>query len=74
MHLDFLFQFALEASPKDFPLTRFEAISYRGNRTNVIRHRETDEFFIDKLGIRNFIKVVVKVCSRLNSDGSSGWT
>ncbi len=67
MHLDLLLQFTFETSPKDFPLTRFETVSYRGNGANIIRHRETDAFFIDKFRVRDFFEIVIKESPRLGS-------
>lgn len=64
-HLDFLFQFTLETRPEDLALTGFQTISNGRDRTDIIRHRKTDELLVDEFGVRNFIEVMIKICSRL---------
>lgn len=36
VYLDFALQLALEATPDDFPLSRFETIGYRWNRSHIV--------------------------------------
>jgi hypothetical protein len=46
-------------------LTGLETVAYRRNGTNVVRHREKDKFFIDEVGERDFIGVMVEIGTRL---------
>jgi hypothetical protein len=52
-------------------LTRFEAIGSGRNGTDVIRHRETNEFFVDEFGVWDFLKVMVQKGTRLDVKHSS---
>ena len=48
-NLDLALELPLEAAPDHLPLTRLETIGHRRNRPHVIRVREQDQLFIDKL-------------------------
>ena len=64
-YLDLLLQFALEARPDNFPLTGLEAVSNGWDRANVISHGKKNEFLVDEIGVRNLVRVVIEVRSRL---------
>ena len=64
-NLDFLLEFTLEATPNNLPLARLQTIHYGRDRTNNIRHGEKNQLFVDEIGIRNLIHVMVEIGSRL---------
>ena len=64
-NLDLSLQFALEATPDDFSLTRFQSIHHRRYWTDVVSHREQDQLLVNKLRIRNFFQTMIQVCSML---------
>ena len=64
-YLDLLLEFLLEAPPDDLPLTGFKAITNGWDGTNVVRHREQDEFLVDKIGVRDLVCIMVKIGSGL---------
>lgn len=68
-YLDFLLEFPLEAAPDDFPLTRLQTITHGRDGTNIVRHREKDELLVDKIRVRDLIRIVVEVGSRLRVFG-----
>jgi hypothetical protein len=70
LNLDFFLQFSLEAPPDNFSLTRFEAVRHRRDRADVVGHREKDKLPVDKIGIRNLIRVVVEIRVRLHIFGA----
>ena len=48
-------------------MTRFQAVDDGRNGTDIISHREEDEFLIDELGIGDLVRVVIKVGAGLDS-------
>jgi hypothetical protein len=65
-HLDLILQLALEATEEDFALARFQTINHRRNGTNVVSHREENEFAINKVIIGYFIQSMINKCARLD--------
>ena len=64
-HFDFLLEFPFETTPDNLPLTGLETIAYGRDRTNVVCNREKDEFFVDEIGERYLIRIVIEIGSRL---------
>lgn len=64
-YLDFFLEFPFETTPDDLPLTGLETVTYGWDGTDVVRNREKDEFLIDEIRVRDFIRVVVEIGTRL---------
>lgn len=64
-YFDFLLEFPFEATPDNLPLTGLETVTYGRDGTNVVRDREKDELLVDEVGVRDLIRVVVEIGSRL---------
>jgi len=67
LYLDFFLQLSFEARPDNLSLTRFEAVRHRRDGADVVGHREKDKLPVDKIGIRNLIRVVVEIRARLHT-------
>ena len=64
-YLDFAFEVSFKAAIYDFSLTRFEAIDYRWDGSDVICHTVQDEFFVDKVGNGDLVDGMIEVKTRL---------
>jgi hypothetical protein len=64
-YLDFLLEFPLETTPDDLPLTGLETVTYGRDGTNIVRNREKDELLVDEIGVRDLIRIVIEIGSRL---------
>jgi hypothetical protein len=65
-HLDLGLDLLEVATEDDLPLTRLETINDGRNRSDVVSHREEDEFLVDEVGVGDQVDRLVKECSRLN--------
>ena len=70
-NLDFFLDLALEATPDDFPLSGFEAISDTWDGTNVVSHGEKNQLFVDEIGERNLSQTMVQEGTRLEQSVST---
>ena len=64
-YLDLLLEFLLEATPNNLPLAGFKTVTNGRDGTNVVRHREQDEFLVDEIGVRDLVRIVVEIGSGL---------
>lgn len=70
-HLDLLDEVLLERGKDDLSLTGLETICHGGNGTDVVGHREQDQFLVDKVLDRDLVDVVVQVGTGLMIPSSS---
>lgn len=63
--LGFRLQVSLEAAEHDLALTWLEAINNRRDGSNVVGHREQNEFLVDEVSNGNLAGIVVEVSARL---------
>jgi hypothetical protein len=63
--LDLLDDSFLETTKENLSLTWLEPVCARGYGSDIVRHREEDKLFVDKVGNGDGGDVVVEVCSRL---------
>lgn len=68
MYLDFGPHLTPETTPDDLPLTRLQPIRDRRNRPHIIRIREQDELFVDKVVDRDLVRIVVQEGSGLETN------
>ena len=66
-YLDLALEFSLEARPNNLPLTGFQTISNRRDRSNVISHGEKNELLVDEVGDRDLSRIVIQVGARLRT-------
>jgi len=73
-NLQLALHLALEATKYGLALGRLETVNDGGDRPNVIRHGEENEFFVYELAVRNLVTVVVEVRSGLSiRSGAKLW-
>ena len=63
--LDLLDDTFLETTKENLSLTWLETVCARGDGSDVVRHREEDELFVDKVRDGDGSDVVVEVSTRL---------
>jgi len=63
--LDLLDDTFLETTKENLSLTWLETVGARGDGSDIVRHREEDELFVDEVGNGDGGNIVVEVCSRL---------
>lgn len=64
-YLNLLLELLLEATPNDLPLAGFKAVANGRDGANIVRHREKNELLVDEIGVRNLVRIVVKIGSGL---------
>ena len=64
-NLDLLLQVPLKTTPNNLPLARLKPIHHTRYRPYIIRHREQNQLLIDKVVVRDLVRVVVEERARL---------
>ena len=65
--LDLILQLSLEASEQNLPLARLEAVHDRWNRPHVVRDREVNQLFVDKVFVSQPLDAMVNNRGRIEA-------